>query len=112
MHLQVKVKTPQRQPGALGPASESKRALPGLRAQLDNFYPLARTDQAHLDILVSNASRGQLQGAIIDLKGPIHLGLLERTGQTEIKRQRASTLRYGRDERFESLHVNVGSLEL
>jgi hypothetical protein len=53
-----------------------------------------------------------LQYTVIDSKGPIHLGVLERTSQTEIKMQRASALRHGRDERFESLQINVGSLEL
>ena len=73
---------------------------------------LPSTDQVHLDILVPYASRRQLQHPIVEPQGPIRLGLLERTSQTEIEMQRASTLRHGRDERFEYLHINVGSLEL
>jgi len=80
--------------------------------RLGQLQAIARTDQLHLDIFVPYSGRGQLQRTIIDPKGPIHLGVLERTGQTKIKMQHASTLRYGRDERFESLQVNVGSLKL
>ena len=113
LHLQVEIETLQRQPSALGPASEIERAIPGLRVQLGQLQAIARTDQLHLDILVPYPGRRSVaRHAIVEPQGPIRLGLLERTSQTEIKMQRASTLRHGRDERFEYLQINVGSLEL
>jgi hypothetical protein len=53
-----------------------------------------------------------LQRTIVNPQGPIHLGLLERTSQAEVKMQPASTLHYSGDERFEYLQVNVGGLQL
>jgi hypothetical protein len=80
--------------------------------KLDNLYAIAHTEQVHLDDLVSNSCGGQLHYPINDPEAPMRLRVLERTGQSEIKMQRASTLRHARDERFKSLYVDIGSLEL
>jgi hypothetical protein len=112
LHLQIEVEMSQRQPSTLRTASEIKRAPPRLGMKLDDLYAIAHTEQVHLDVFVPCSSAGQLHYPIIDPEAPMRLWLLERTGQLEIKMQRASTLRHDRDERFKSLYVDVGSLEL
>jgi hypothetical protein len=112
LHLQVEIEPPQRQTGTLSLASESEPTLPRLRVQLCDFQTIARTDQVYLDILVPYTSCRQLYHAIVKPQGPIDLRLLQRTSQTEVEVQLASALLHGGDERFEYLHINVGSLKL